>query len=388
MKSEWRIILLVLFAAFITRALLFPMPGYKIDTNDFVSWMNTAREHGVSDFYQKTWSDYPPMNVYLFWALGNISQGNEIIVLKITSVLFDLAAGVLIFYILREKLRFKKSFTAFLFYVFNPATIFNTAIWGQLDSIYAFFLLLSIYFLAEKKVNFSAIAFAVSILLKPQAVFLTPMIFFILFKDHHLKGIRNFCLVGLIILIITITPFKTDNHINFLQERYFNGYSYYAYTSINAYNIWAFSGFWKPDTTPINYNLIGWLLFGAFNLFLFYKMNKSYKNLNRLNIYLFSSFIILASFMLLTRMHERYMLPVFAFMVFGIAYKEIKLSYIILAFTSFFNLWYVLDFLNRDAFIAATDPTLLVIPAINCIIFVATSLFIYRGNFFRKPIGR
>ena len=47
------------------------------------------------------------------------------------------------------------AFLAAALYAFNPAVIFNAAVWGQFDAIYTFFLVLSLYpdFLIKTKVG-------------------------------------------------------------------------------------------------------------------------------------------------------------------------------------------------------------------------------------------
>ena len=74
-KREIGILGIVLAVSFIVRVLLFPQQGYPIDTGDFVSWFNTAAQHGIRPFYSVAgFVDYPPFNVYIFWAFGSLSN--------------------------------------------------------------------------------------------------------------------------------------------------------------------------------------------------------------------------------------------------------------------------------------------------------------------------
>ncbi|MEM2913846.1 MAG: hypothetical protein QXH91_00385, partial [Candidatus Bathyarchaeia archaeon] len=150
-KDETIILLELLLFSLVIRVLLFPLQGYKEDLAAFSAWFNAAAEYGPQVFYNAIWCDYPPFNVYIFWIFGSIAKwlslfGTSFFVysLKMPSTLFDVAISLLIFIFFRRKLDFKTSLMTSLLYAFNPATIFNTSVWGQYDAIYTFFLVLSI----------------------------------------------------------------------------------------------------------------------------------------------------------------------------------------------------------------------------------------------------
>src|SRR5262249_26671352 len=58
-----------------------------------------------------------------------------------------------------------------------PSVIYNGALWGQAESIWTFFLLLSIYWIAGHRYRLAMLAFAVAVSIKLQAVFLGPLVF-------------------------------------------------------------------------------------------------------------------------------------------------------------------------------------------------------------------
>ena len=164
-KREITILAIVLFVSFIVRVLMFPLKGYPIDTGDFVSWFNTATQHGIRPFYNLAgFADYPPFNVYIFWFFGSLAKAasiNILTMIKLVPNIFDLATAGLIYFFVRKQSSFKFAILSTMLYAFNPAIIFNAAVWGQFDAVYTFFLVLSLMLALKSKPELSALAFAI-----------------------------------------------------------------------------------------------------------------------------------------------------------------------------------------------------------------------------------
>lgn len=363
--------------AFVIRALLFSIPGYKIDLNTFAAWFNAAAEHGIRPFYLVTgWHDYPPFNIYLFWLLGSLAKNLSLYgtpylsyLIKLPSNIFDLATAFLIFVFVRRKLDFKYSLMASALYAFNPAAIFDGAIWGQYDGIYTFFLIASLLLVLNSKPKLSAAAFVVALLTKPQSIALAPLLVFFIIRKFGWKRFGQSVLAAAATVLVVILPFEWSNPVTFLYGVYSSGYSGYPYTSLNAFNLWAFGGFWKPDTHGflfVNFFTIGWILFGASAVFALYVLHKRF-NASEEWLVLFSAFILFFSFFMLpTRIHERYMFPALSVlaMMFPLV-KKTRPIYGVLSLTCLVNQAYVLYFLNADRFIPDGDPVVFVVSLIN-----------------------
>jgi hypothetical protein len=81
-------------------------------------------------------------------------------------------------------------------------------------------------------------------------------------------------------ILIVIIPYNWDNPVTFLFNIYSTGYGGYQYTTINAFNTWAFFGFWKPDTQTfgfLNFFIIGWILFACSAMFAIFVLHKRFK---------------------------------------------------------------------------------------------------------------
>lgn len=382
-RRETKVAVKMFLSALVLRILISPFQGYSVDLSTFSAWFQTAAEHGIRVFYEATsFSDYPPFNIYLFWIFGSLAKtlslygkSSFIYVLKLPANLFDIATAILIFVFLKRKIHFQPSILAAFLYLFNPATIFNTSIWGQFDAVYTFFLILTLVLILDSKIEYSVIAFTMGVLSKPQSIALAPLIIFLIAKEKGWKGLVKSSLVSAITTIILISPFKWSNPIEFLVDIYITGYGGYPYTSIHAFNIWAFHGFWVSDSGRLlflDFFTVGWLLFIALTAFSLYHLSIRLDEWKNIRV-LFTAFVLLFGFFMLpTRIHERYLFPVFSVLTLTMPFiRDMKKIYGILSLTYLSNQMYVLTFLNRGEYLSSSSPFVLMITSIN----VATFLF-------------
>jgi len=373
----------LLSLSFLIRFLLFPTQGYANDLATFASWFNTAAENGPRVFYSMvSWCDYPPLNVYFFWGFGSLARALSLhgtsamtYVIKLLPNIFDTATAFLIFVFIRRRLSFESAFLATALYAFNPAVVFNAAVWGQLDAIYTFFLLLSLLLALASKPELSAVTFSLGILTKPQSVALLPLIAFMIFKKNGWRRLLTSFLAAASALFVVIIPFQWSNPITFLSDIYFGAYGGYQFTSVNAFNMWALGGLWVPDG---NLLILGWALFGAFTAFTLYVLHKRF-NVSGGMLVFFSAFMLLFGFFMLpTRIHERYLFPALSILALMLMFlKKTRLLYGVLTATCFVNQAYVLYWLNAYNAAGYTygpnlsgDPVVLAVSVTNLIVFL------------------
>jgi Gpi18-like mannosyltransferase len=392
-KREIIILAGLLFLAFLVRVLLFPLQGYQNDMATFGYWFNTAAETGPRAFYTVVlqdvgWIDYPPFNVYIFWVFGSLAKALSPYGVSLTNIiklvpnLFDLGIAGLIYFFVRKQLTFKLALVASALYAFNPAVIFNAAVWGQFDAIYTFFLVLSLILAINSKPKLSAAAFAVGLLTKPQGIALAPLIAYLIFRKNGLKSMLVSLLVFAATVFVVILPFEWTNPLTFLSGIYFGAYGGYAFTSVNAFNSWALFGLWIPDGGLF---IVGWLLFGVFAIFSLYVLHKRFSSKGTLLV-LFTAFMLFfAFFMLPTRIHERYLFPAISILALMFPFiKKTRLLYVVLTGTLLANISYVLYWLNTYANAGLTygpnltgDPVVLAVSLVNLITFLYASTLMF-----------
>jgi Gpi18-like mannosyltransferase len=393
-------VLFVLLSSLVARILLFPVQGCAGDLAAFASWFNAAAAHGPVVFYQVVNCDYPPLNVYIFWVFGSFAKllsvsvspplgAPALYLLKLPSTLFDTATAGLIFVFLRRRFSVDTSLLATSFYAFNPATIFNASIWGQFDAIYTFFLVASLILIIEAKPTLSVAAFVAAVLTKPQSIALAPLIVFLLIKNKSLKTVMISVVTSIALVFVVSIPVSPNNLASFLVNIYLKGYTSYSVTSANAFNFWALVGLWKPDSQGfllLNFFDIGWIMFGALTaiaLFCLYRATQRTEKHGRIFevSVLFTAFILLFGFFMLpTRIHERYLFPVFSVLAMMLPFvKETRPLYGILTFTYLVNLAYVLPFLNAgESQIPNGNPFIYAITTINLAAFAYALAIIIR----------
>jgi Gpi18-like mannosyltransferase len=386
-KREIFAVAMLLFAAFVVRLMLFPLPGFGGDLLAYMDWFKSAANGGIRPFYTNVPTcDYPPFNVYIFWVGGSLVNATSafgvsvINIVKLIPNIFDIATAALIYLFLRKQLSFRLSLVGTALYAFNPAVIYNAAVWGQFDAVYTFFLVLSLMLALKSKPKLSAVVFAIAILTKPQAIALAPLIIYLIYRKSGLKQLALSSAGFVASVFLVILPFEWSNPVTFLTNAYFGAYNHYEVTSVNAFNVWALFGVWAPENGLYP---VGWALFGILAALTLFVLHKRFKTGDWLVV--FSAFLLFfAFFMLPTRIHERYLFP--AISMLSLMFVSVKYSrplYVALTGTFLVNQAYILILSNQGIFLGfnnvnlAGDPILLAVSSINIImLFYATALML------------
>jgi len=382
-RDEWSALGFILGLSLLVRLALLPFPGYKIDTGDFLYWFHYAAEKGVGQFYQPpNWSDYPPFNPYIFWLFGKLAgllgEWSYLFFIKVPQNLADLGIALLIFLFLRPRVSPSRALGAAAAYAFNPGAIYNSAVWGQMDAVYTFFLVGSLLALLSGLPEVSALSFTLAFLTKPQSIVLLPVL---ALGFPGRAGPRRMTLsllaaAALVFLVLLpFYPFFGEGHplvgaFKFLWERYLHGYGVYKYNSINAYNFWSVLGFWKPDTSRfLGPTLQQWGIL-AFLLFTGYVILRLHRKFDLPTASWAAFLLAFGFFMLMTRMHERYLFPAFPFLALTLFLPGALWLYLGLTGTYFANLAIVLPTLNADSFIPDGHPSFYILTPLNILLFI------------------
>jgi dolichyl-phosphate-mannose-protein mannosyltransferase len=385
-KRELAIIAAMLLLAFFVRFAFFSNQGYAaIDTNDFKAWFGHAADVGIRSFYSNNyWCDYPPLNIYFFWIFGLIAKSLGVLgsnlftyVMKLPANLIDIATAFLIFAFVRKRLSFNWALLATALYAFNPAVIFDAAVWGQFDAIYTFLLVLSLFLVFSSKPKLAVVAYMLGVLTKPQSIALAPLFFYLIWRKTDWKGLFTSVLVAAATIFVVILPFEWSDPVNFLSNLYFGAYNGYKYTTLNAFNVWGFGGMWVADTTTTF--LLGWAMFALLSAFAVYFVHKHSEKNYELAVLLAAFVLFFGFFMLPTRIHERYLFPAIAILALMFPFlKKTRPLYVVLTITCFINQAYVLSFLNAGTFIQLGDPLVFIISLLNSIALLYVLALMFR----------
>ena len=346
--------------------LVLPGSGFRTDIGTFTSWALTLAEHGPGQFYATaSFADYPPGYLYVLWLVGGLANlladlggGSAGAIagglIKLPPMLADVAIGLLLFLLVRSWVRTRPlgerlGVLAAGIYVFNPVSWYDSAIWGQTDAVGALVMLLGLTALLRGNSEGATALAVLAALVKPQfGVVFAPLVGVVLLRRHLLapgsgprhrplvphavrawfeeeRGIWRLlssAVVGMLLLLALITPFSLD--LTGFLRRMAETAGGYEYLTVNAYNLWAlvgadgrqpfaFGGGWSPDTVPLLGALAGVAIGGALLAggFVLGLLRAAWRD-DRRSIVLLAIFLSLGFFVLPTRVHERYLFPVFA----------------------------------------------------------------------------
>ncbi len=370
----------LLVIGFLVRLVFIGDQGFRNDVQTFEAWSISLLDHGFANFYGQTgFADYPPGYFYVLALIGHLwaplraHDGGLAILMwltKLPAIFADLAIGALIYAIGRRFARPVVALGAAALYVLNPATIYISANWGQVDAFAGVFVLLSAYLLLRSEdlpedaiswqIPVAWISLAYSLLIKPQAAAVIPLFLAFAFVDARRRRARLIAtalgIVGAFAFTVLLTePFHPSGPIaalKWLLGRYEFGSSVYPFNSVNAFNLWAIKGpMWQKDSVSIGLGFLHapqsvWgvgLVLAALALIVWrYLQTRTAASLLE-----GCTLGLLAFFVLATRMHERYS---FDAVMFAIACVPLARRYlwgaIVLSIVLYANLIYSLQYLN------------------------------------------
>lgn len=339
--------------AFFAKFLLAFLPSFGIDMGTWLGWAGRLSSTGFSSFYSDAvWTQYTPGFLYYLWLIGKLGIISEMAI-KVPVILADIATGLLIWKVI-GKVNNKWAIPAFFAYTLSPVTLMDGSIWGQIDGLLTLFLFLSAYFMIEKRnLTWSIVAWSVAFIIKPQSIAVLPAIIAgIIWGNFKIKDILVSVFAGLFVILVLAFPFFPTNPILGLPLWILKMGDFYAYTSVFAFNIWSWIGFWKPDSARfigISLSVWGSLLLLGGVLFATFSFKEKLKK--KEYFYLLFALTSLAFFLFPTRVHERYLFPFFAFLLTaaGISKSKNLLGiFVVTTIASFLNIYYPYAYYNRN----------------------------------------
>lgn len=363
----------ILLAGFVVRMLFIGSEGYRGDVSSFMAWALTAAQHPLWQFYAKAgFADYPPGYLFVLWIVGHLysilphapgDYGLLRYLVKLPACAFDIVNAALIYWIVRRFASEAWANGAAAIYVFNPATIYISAYWGQVDAVPAAFLLAAVGLVlhaplagagrARAYTILAWLSVSYAILIKPPAVMVAIVMVAWAFaaKDAGERARRLVdtalgIIAGLALAFVVACVFHPDvaGAFPWLLERYAYGSAVYPYNSVNAFNLHSlFRPFWQPDANPVlglPMWLWGILLVAAATILIVTRYLQRRDDAAFLEA---AMLVSLAFFVLATRMHERYVFNAFVLLIPLVALgRRYRFATAALSVTLLANLWYSL----------------------------------------------
>ena len=419
---------LLLLAGFLLRALfavvLLPDSGYKSDMVLFADWASRLAASGPGAFYQpgaNYFNDYAPAYLYVLWGLGEAGKALGLVdaasLLKVPLILADLATAAAIYGVGRQIRSHRAGMFAAALFVFNPAVIFDSTIWGQNDSAGALFVVLSLYMLLRGRTEWASALAVVAALVKFQFAFIVPIVAVVAIRRHvfgrssdpaiepkrDLFRVEMSLLAGFGTLVALCWPFglalySAADKSHSLWARFLSASSTFPGITENAFNLWMnpianivcinvpsglTEGHVVDDTVAIlsvggvavTWQLVGNVLFLAVVAIALLAVARRDDG----PTILFAALLIAVAFFALpTRVHERYLYPALAvgapLVVLGASHRRISLALSAVVFLDLFWIYTLPNLRNggfdRPGFLNATvfsAPGIYVISAVTVI---------------------
>jgi len=346
--------LFTLLAGFALRVLLaVTIEGYPSDISCFKTWAGTAFAQGLPDFYlQDMFVDYPPGYIYILYGIGFIQRlfglahdsALFLLFIKLPSIVTDLLITLLIYKFAKKRFDIRIAYALALLFLFNPAVIHNSSVYGQIDSFFIFFIILCLYFVYHKKIELGAVAYIAAVLIKPQALILAPIGIYALVRQ--LKQPRDLIRIGIIVLcalgtfLILVIPFYLkQSDLFWIFKLYGSTLGSYPYVTVNAFNLYTlFGANWLSLETSflfLTYGVWGNIFIIAVICFAVFLCAYDYiKRKNPAFFFYLALFLVAAVFVLGTKMHERYFSPTVPLALFCyIAFKDKRFLFIFAGFS-------------------------------------------------------
>ncbi len=331
----------------------------------FGQWALNAADNPWDRAYEVTNANYPPGALVFFELIGRSYRlavhadpdGQALrIALKLPNVIFDLVGGAIAYAIARRFTGHREALIAMLFIDLNPAMVYDSSLWGQNDSITTVTALAALgCMLAQWRVA-AWILLAFAALNKPPVIVLAPLFLLEAFGAGAAERRRRLAatLIGFagagVCGYLTALPFYTDRSVWGVYGRMFDWYrigsSLYPFSSANAFNVYAlFGDFFASDTTGVLMPLKDWadlwFIALAAGVFLRYARRRDDRAL------LEAAFLIMLGFFLvLTEMHERYLIYALTLVAPLTALDRRYLAFAVaLSITQWLNLEYSLTYM-------------------------------------------
>ena len=358
--------------------------GYETDIYLFKTWGEMVNDLGYSRVYHSdVFLDYPPGFLYVLGFLDSLRElfGMDIgsdgytLMIKLPSVLGDIAAGLII-YKLGEKLSSKATaLFASAVYLFCPAIFINSAVWGQADGFCLLILLVSLLLLYGGKTIPSAVVYGLAVICKPQMLIFAPVYLFYTLYKKDIKGLVLGVLSGLVTIMLVATPYIENFDYFWLIEKYKSTMDYYAYYTVNAYNVW---GMFGKNWTGLPGEGIGLFILNWFGPVLATALCGFFmwKGREKKHVIFPAAAVLMSTvYIFSVKMHERYLFPALIFIVITYFFTKDRKFLCVsagLSFVHYLNVAYVL-YLNNSWI----DPMSLEIVALSAAHVALYFWFIY-----------
>lgn len=303
------------------KILLFPV---KLGDYNFYlePWMNFIKTHNYFYALKYDFYNYTPPYIYILILLAKLGF-NPLYSIKIVSILFEYVMAYYIGRIVYLKYADKRYILLSVAVLpMIPTLILNGAFWGQCDSIYSAFVVISLYYLIKEKYSISVLFLGVAFAFKAQTAFVLPLFFYLFLK----RDIRwyIFLIIPLVYFIAIIPPWIQGRNLMDLFAIYAKQSDYFRTLTLFFPNVYV----WVSDDFYVVGKTIGIITTITLTMFFGYWLKKQNVVLDIDVLITLALLSVIITPFLLPGMHERYLYlgDVLSVLYFIVRRKKIYIS--------------------------------------------------------------
>jgi hypothetical protein len=327
-RRDWLALGLGLLVALAIRAVLLPQPGLAGDVDDFLAWARAIGADGLGRAYDQPVS-FPPVLPWLWWALGSVAPAMlnstpddplALALIKLPATLADLAIAAIVGYALRARPGW--AIAGALAVLLHPAIWYVSAWWAQFESLYVLPMLAGWLLVTRGRPGWAAVAIAIGLMIKPQALVLTIPFAAYYLRRFGLGGSARAVAIAVVTAAVLWAPFVAAGGLGNYLRNLADYSSLFAVLSLRAWNPWwiltdlAAGGALVADSVPIvgpvTLRWVGFALAGLLELAVFLWV---WRRPTPTGLAWGLTAAALAAFVGLTTMHERYAYPAVVFLI-------------------------------------------------------------------------
>ncbi len=378
-RKQYSLFAGILFAAILIRLWLAPMRGHVHDIEQLKGWTKTAVLGNPLAVYNDSTANYPPLGLLPLIGVGHFYQivfspefdtstTTLTALLKLPGIMADLVTAVILFFYLDKHHNRRWAFIGMAVYAFNPAVIYNSAWWGQLESVVALPMLLSVMAVGEGRIRWAWLWLAVAVLVKPQAAVLGPVILLASLRVSDWRKLLEGWLVGGAFGLVVLLPLVVVGQLPVLIAQIQASAGRQLFLTMNAHNFWYLVTLGRGsfaaremnpifDTEPLVGPLTGWQIgLGLFLLWtglICWKLGRvllSDRNGNTRitangqlpTVFWAAAALVIGFYMLPAEAHERYLFGALALLVPLLpGRRPFQVVYLLFSVTFLLNLLWV-----------------------------------------------
>jgi len=327
-------VIATIVVALAVRLPLITEPGYAFDTGLDAHWAKSAVVLGIGPSYLHQIDDtplpnYPPLQMAVFAGTGrayrallspnyDLSVRDCIAFMKLPGVLADVAAAVVLLFLARRISVVRCApWIAGLGYAVQPGVLYESAVWGQVDSIFALGVLGALIAALSKRWFVMGALLSAALLTKFQAVVALPVVVAVCVVERR---ITRPLLGALSATLPALALLRSWPVMAAAKDVYTHSSGFFPFLSMYAYNVWvALYGLGSRQHTdadtflgPLTYRHVGLAVFAVIAIAAAVigarRLRKATTLADRAWIlFAVPAVTVYAFFLFNTEMHERYL---------------------------------------------------------------------------------